>query len=81
MHLWAERFDCPVDDLFALQDEVTNWIAEALNVELAVAEAARSVEHLDALDCILRGRAVSARSRSPAALDVSVWSAPRLGMP
>jgi TolB-like protein/class 3 adenylate cyclase len=65
-HLWAERFDGSVEDLFALQDEVTNWIARALNVELAVAEAARSVEHLDAVDCILRGRAV------PAALDEEI---------
>ena len=72
MHLWAERFDCSVEDHFALQDEVTNWIAEALNVELAVAEAARPVEHLDALDCILRGRAVRAKSRSPAALDKAI---------
>ena len=72
MHLWAERFDCSVDDLFALQDEVTNWIAKALNVELAVAEAARPVEHLDALDCILRGRAVAAKSRSAAVLDEAI---------
>ena len=71
-HLWAERFDSSVEDLFALQDEITNWIAKALNVELAVAEAARPVEHLDALDCILRGRAVAAKSRSPAALDEAI---------
>ena len=68
-HPWAERFDRSVEDLFELQDEVTNLIARALNVELAVAEAARPVEHLGALDCILRGRAIAARSRSPAALD------------
>ena len=71
-HLWAERFDSSVEDLFALQDEVTNWIAKALNVELAVAEAARPVEHLDALDCILRGRAARAKSRSPAALNEAI---------
>ena len=71
-HLWAERFDRSVEDLFELQDEITNWIAKALNVELAVAEAARPVEHLDALDCILRGRAVGAKSRSPAALDEAI---------
>ena len=40
-HLWAERFDSSVEDLFALQDEVTRRIANALNVELAVAEAGR----------------------------------------
>ena len=71
-HLWAERFDSSVEDLFALQDEITNRIAKALNVQLAVAEAARPVEHLDALDCILRGRAVAAKSRSPAVLDEAI---------
>ena len=63
-HLWAERFDSSVEDLFALQDEVTSRIANALNVELAVAEAGRPVENLDALDCILRGRAAIAKPRS-----------------
>jgi TolB-like protein/cytochrome c-type biogenesis protein CcmH/NrfG len=71
-HLWAERFDRSFEDLFALQDEITNRIAKALHVELAAAEAARPVEHLDALDCILRGRAAAAKSRSPAAMDEAI---------
>jgi adenylate cyclase len=58
-HLWAERFDRDTGDLFALQDEVTGRIAIALNLELVVAEAARSTDHPDALDFILRGRALS----------------------
>jgi len=58
-HLWAERFDRDTDDLFALQDEVTSRIAIALNLELVGAEAARSAHHPDALDFILRGRALS----------------------
>src|SRR6202022_370808 len=33
-HLWAERFDGDMGDLFALQDEVTSRIAVALNLEL-----------------------------------------------
>jgi adenylate cyclase len=45
--------------LFALQDEVTGRIAIALNLELVGTEAARSVDHPDALDFILRGRALS----------------------
>ena len=56
-HLWAERFDGNTSDLFALQDEVTSRIAIALNLELVGAEAARSTDHPDALDFILRGRA------------------------
>jgi adenylate cyclase len=61
-HLWAERFDRDADDLFALQDEVTSRIAIALNLELVSAEAARSADHPDALDFILRGRALSSTS-------------------
>ena len=56
-HLWAERFDSDMSDLFALQNEVTSRIAVALNLELLSAEAARSTELPDALDYILRGRA------------------------
>jgi tetratricopeptide (TPR) repeat protein len=63
-HLWAERFDGDTGDLFALQDEVTSRIANALGVEMIVAEAARPTEHPDALDYILRGRAV--RAKGPA---------------
>src|ERR1700736_992751 len=63
-HLWAERFDCDTDDLFALQNEITSQLANALGVELIAAEAARLAEHPDALDYILRGRAVGFRQHS-----------------
>jgi TolB-like protein/class 3 adenylate cyclase len=63
-HLWAERFDGDVSDLFALQDEITRRIAVALNLELVDAEAARPTEHPDTLDYILRGRAIHARPPS-----------------
>jgi TolB-like protein len=56
-HLWAERFDRDLGDLFALQDDITRGIANALNAQLIAAEAARPTEHPDALDYILRGRA------------------------
>jgi TolB-like protein len=59
-HLWAERFDREINDLFALQDEITSRIAVELNLELINAEAARPSEHLDVLDFIFRGRARSA---------------------
>ena len=44
-HMWAERFDRDVADLFALQDEITTRIAVALNRALIGAEAARPSEH------------------------------------
>jgi TolB-like protein len=64
-HLWAERFDRDTADLFALQNEITSRLANALGVELIAAEAARPTEHPDALDYILRGRAVLLRPRTP----------------
>jgi len=64
-HLWAERFDRDIGDLFVLQDEITSRIANAIGVELIAAEAARATEHPDALDYILRGRAVLSKPRTP----------------
>lgn len=43
-HVWSERYDRPVDDLFAVQDDVTQRIAATLGgYEGAVAEAERSL--------------------------------------
>jgi TolB-like protein len=36
-HLWAERLDRDIGDLLALQDEITSWIANELNIELIAA--------------------------------------------
>jgi adenylate cyclase len=63
-HLWAERFDGDMGDLFALQDEVTSRIAVALDLELIGAEAKRPTEHPDALDYVFRGRAARLRPNS-----------------
>jgi len=40
-HLWAERYDRELTDIFALQDEITMKILTALQVELTVGEKAR----------------------------------------
>jgi TolB-like protein/class 3 adenylate cyclase len=61
-HLWAERFDGDMADLFAVQSEVTSRIANALNLELINVEAARPIEHPGVLDYILRARAANACS-------------------
>ena len=62
-HLWAERFDRDMGDLFALQNEITSRIAIRLRLELVGAEAARPTEHPDALDYILPGARRVVRSR------------------
>ncbi len=41
-HLWAERFDKPVADLFDMQDEIVARLANALNAQLIMAEARRA---------------------------------------
>ena len=57
-HLWADRLDSDAGDLFALQNEITSRIAIALHLELIEAEAARPTVRPDALDYILRARAL-----------------------
>ena len=41
-HLWAERFDKPLADLFDMQDEIVARLAGALNTQLIAAEARRA---------------------------------------
>ena len=60
-HLWAERFDREIGDLFALENEVTARIANTLGWELIGLEVARPTAQPDALDYILRGRAELAK--------------------
>ena len=58
-HLWAERFDKPVADLFEMQDEIVSRLANALNTQLIEAEARRAQLSLqpDATDLIFQGKA------------------------
>jgi adenylate cyclase len=64
-HVWAERFERDIGDLFAVQNEITSGIAVALNVAMIGAEAARAAANHDALDYILRGRAALSNPLSP----------------
>ncbi|MBV9378564.1 MAG: winged helix-turn-helix domain-containing protein [Alphaproteobacteria bacterium] len=57
-HLWADRLDRDAGDLLALQDEITSQIAVALHAELVRAEAARPAVQPDAVDYVLRARAL-----------------------
>jgi adenylate cyclase len=60
-HLWAERFDEDVADLFKLQDQVVARLANTLGYELVKAEAAKGARstNLDANDLVMRGMALS----------------------
>jgi adenylate cyclase len=59
-HLWAERYDRDLTDIFAVQDEVTRHIVEALKVKLTPGEAARiadtPTDSPEAHDLFLRAR-------------------------
>jgi TolB-like protein len=58
-HLWAERFDKPVADLFDMQDEVVARLAGALKAQLVAAEARRAerASEPDSMDLYFQGRA------------------------
>jgi TolB-like protein len=66
-HLWAERFDKPVADLFDMQDEIVSRLANALDTELVAAEARRAQRSAnpDAMDLCFQGAAWLNMGRAP----------------
>lgn len=66
-HIWAERFDKPVADLFDMQDEIVSRLANALNGQLIAAEARRaeSSQHPDAVDLCFQGNACLNEGSTP----------------
>jgi TolB-like protein/Tfp pilus assembly protein PilF len=66
-HLWAERFDKPMADLFDMQDEIVSRLANTLGDQLVVAEARRAERslHPDATDLIFQGRACLYKGWTP----------------
>jgi TolB-like protein/Flp pilus assembly protein TadD len=66
-HLWAERFDKPLADLFDMQDEIVARLAGALNSELVAAEARRAERspRPDSMDLYFQGLAAAAKGWAP----------------
>ena len=60
VHIWADRFDRDLTDIFAVQDELTQEIISALKIKLSAPEKARiaggGTKNVDAHDFFLRGR-------------------------
>ena len=58
-HLWAERFDKPLADLFDMQDEIVARLANALNAQLFAAEARRAQQapNPNSMDLYFQGMA------------------------
>ncbi|MGE0684080.1 MAG: adenylate/guanylate cyclase domain-containing protein [Candidatus Binatia bacterium] len=69
-HLWAERYDRELEDIFAVQDEVTQKIVAALQITLTTGERSRlgrpPTTNLEAYEYFLRGLETFAR-RTPEA--------------
>jgi TolB-like protein/class 3 adenylate cyclase len=66
-HLWADRFDKPLADLFDMQDEIVARLAGALNTQLVAAEARRA-EHApnpDSMDLYFQGLAWLNKGHAP----------------
>ncbi len=62
-HLWADRYDRDLTDIFEVQDDVTHRIVDALKITLSPAEKERLADtetsktsNVVAYDCVLRGR-------------------------
>ena len=62
-HIWAERYDRAIDDIFAVQDEITTSTVAAIEPSLRQAEIERAKrkrpENLDAYDLVLRATSLS----------------------
>jgi TolB-like protein len=60
VHLWADTYDRDMEDIFAVQDEVTRTIAATLGVKVQDVALQRALKkspaELDAYDCVLRAR-------------------------
>jgi adenylate cyclase len=63
-HIWADRFEEDMADLFKLQDQVVAQLANALRYELGMAEAEKGAraQDPDAIDLAMRGWAVMPRA-------------------
>jgi TolB-like protein/Flp pilus assembly protein TadD len=66
-HVWADRFDKPVADLFDIQDEIVARLAGALDAQLIEAEAQRASRspNPDAMDLYFQGRACWYKGLTP----------------
>src|SRR6202042_550074 len=66
-HLWAERFDKPVADLFDMQDEIVARLSNSLNTQLITAEARRAerAPRPDSMDLYFQGMAWLNRGLTP----------------
>jgi len=65
-HIWAERYDRQLEDIFAIQDELTTSIVATLPGRLEIASRERAVrkptDSMTAYECVLQGKLLHHRS-------------------
>ena len=68
-HLWAEKFDRDIEDIFAVQDEVATAIANVLRIKLSDEEvmliSSSQTESIEAYDLYIKGRSFSYSYSAP----------------
>ena len=74
-HLWADRFDGALEDVFDLQDQVTTSVVGLIAPRLEQAEIERArqkpTDRLDSYDLYLRGMALVSKRSLPEARELS----------
>jgi tetratricopeptide (TPR) repeat protein len=72
-HVWAERYDRDLSDIFAVQDEITERVVAAIEPELYAVENIRTQrkppESLDAWECVIRALSAMGRITRDAAVE------------
>src|SRR5262249_13602986 len=87
--LWSERYDRELTDIFAIQDEITHAIAEALRLKLSPGDARlrRYEPDLRAYDACLKARehwfkgTVESQTRFKRFIDLAIELDPKVGLP
>jgi adenylate cyclase len=77
-HIWAERYDRELADIFAVQDEITERVVAAIEPELYAAEHFRArrkpPESLDAWECVMRACRALPKARSQDTLRLRLFA-------
>jgi TolB-like protein len=75
-HVWAERYDAVLADIFEVQSSIARQVIEALNVALLEPDRerleTRPTDNLEAYDYYLRGNDYAVRSISPRDLEAAI---------
>jgi TolB-like protein/tetratricopeptide (TPR) repeat protein len=72
-HLWSEKYDRPLNDIFAVQDEIANAIVQALQIRLMGGKLTRregGTQNLEAYQLYLRSSSLQDRT-APSSLDAA----------